>query len=425
MLTSAGLGLPSRAGFTNDTGQVDEAAYANELLDRVASLGQVLTPRTATDRLAAALPLLDLADRPLGSGPYRVVGPPPGRLGGPRGGARPSAPAGGHPAHLAPGRQPTRPSPPPACCRAMSTGSCARTPSRPPRSTPPPASAAGLRPLPSQWTHRVQHPPGPAVRGCPRATGVRGMCRPERPDRPGGAGRPIAGHDAPSRPVPGPWTHRRRRPAMSRRRTGCWTPRAGSAAATASGCATASVCRPRSRCAPARPACWRFAHSVATQLRDCGIELQVQELDLTGDSLFEQLRWPNDFDTLLTMRGLGLDPDADLEAFESSHATSADQEVDANPGGYSSSTADQLIRRSARDDGPGGPRRTCMAGCRMCSTGTCPRGRSGTTRSGRPSRTGCVVPTAASTPGSRASHGTSPAGHWPRRPPAGSHPRAP
>ncbi len=89
-----------------------------------------------------------------------------------------------------------------------------------------------------------------------------------------------------------------------------------------------------------------FAQSVATQVRDCGIDLQVQDLDLTGDSVFEQLRWPNDFDTLLTMRALAVDPDADLESFESSHATTADQEVDANPGGYSSSAADKLIRQA-------------------------------------------------------------------------------
>ncbi len=64
---------------------------------------------------------------------------------------------------------------------------------------------------------------------------------------------------------------------------------------------------------------------------------------MTGDSVLEQLRWPNDFDTLFTMRSLATDPDADLEAFESSHATSADEEIDANPGGYRSAVADQLI----------------------------------------------------------------------------------
>ncbi len=94
-----------------------------------------------------------------------------------------------------------------------------------------------------------------------------------------------------------------------------------------------------------------FVHAVAGEVHDCGIELQVDELDLTGDCLLQQLSWPNDFDTLVTMRALGADPDADLEAFEGSHITSSTQQVDANPGGYHSSAADRLIRqgRAATD----------------------------------------------------------------------------
>ena len=57
--------------------------------------------------------------------------------------------------------------------------------------------------------------------------------------------------------------------------------------------------------------------------------------------------------TELTMRVLGPDPDADMEAFEGRRATSADQEVDANPGGYRSSAADKLIAsaRKTTDQG--------------------------------------------------------------------------
>ena len=116
-----------RDAFTNDTGQVDEAAYANELLDRVASLGQVLS-RTGTDRLAAALPL---------HGPRRPVagqrsvprrGHRAGRLGGARG-RRPVTcrTAGGHPAHLAPGRGRPGGRDDPAACRATWTGSSGPT----------------------------------------------------------------------------------------------------------------------------------------------------------------------------------------------------------------------------------------------------------------------------------------------------------
>jgi ABC-type transport system substrate-binding protein len=88
--------------------------------------------------------------------------------------------------------------------------------------------------------------------------------------------------------------------------------------------------------------------AVSDQLRDCGIELQVEELDVTGDQLLDQMRWPNDFDTLLTLRSTGVDPDADLIAFEGSHATSADQEVDANPGGFSSKGVDRRIAEARR-----------------------------------------------------------------------------
>ena len=86
--------------------------------------------------------------------------------------------------------------------------------------------------------------------------------------------------------------------------------------------------------------------AVAEQLRECGIELLVEDLDVTGDRLLEQLRWPNDFDTLLTLRSLGVDPDADLQAFESQHATRADREVGSNPGGFRSAGVDRLVARA-------------------------------------------------------------------------------
>ena len=151
MLTDAGLPLPAADAFTNDTGQLDEAAYANELLDRVASLGQVLS-RTGTDRLAAALPLLDLAGRSLGSGPYRLVDIQPGVSLELEAVARSVPPAASDPAHRRsrswPIRRPRRRS----SSRATSTGSSRPTPSRRPPSMPRTGSTPGLRPLPAQWT---------------------------------------------------------------------------------------------------------------------------------------------------------------------------------------------------------------------------------------------------------------------------------
>jgi peptide/nickel transport system substrate-binding protein len=86
-----------------------------------------------------------------------------------------------------------------------------------------------------------------------------------------------------------------------------------------------------------------FARGASEQLRACGIELVVQELEQTGDLLLAQLQWPNDFETVLVARPLGVDPDIDAAAFEGSHATSRDNPGDANPGGYSSATVDRLL----------------------------------------------------------------------------------
>ena len=86
--------------------------------------------------------------------------------------------------------------------------------------------------------------------------------------------------------------------------------------------------------------------AASEQLRECGIELIIEDLDVTGDRLLEQLRWPNDFDTLLTLRSLGVDPDSDLQAFESEHVTTADREVDSNPGGFRSTGVDRRVARA-------------------------------------------------------------------------------
>jgi ABC-type transport system substrate-binding protein len=90
----------------------------------------------------------------------------------------------------------------------------------------------------------------------------------------------------------------------------------------------------------------QFATAASQQLSECGIDLQVQQLDLTGDLLVSQLQWPNDFDTVLVSRDLAPDPDADMESFESSHVTSAENPADANAGGYSSPTSDSLIEQA-------------------------------------------------------------------------------
>ncbi len=86
-----------------------------------------------------------------------------------------------------------------------------------------------------------------------------------------------------------------------------------------------------------------FANQAAEQLAECGIELIVDELDLTGDTMLSQLQHPNDFDTIMWSRWLGPDPDSAVRAFESSRITSADNMADENPSGFTSELVDHYV----------------------------------------------------------------------------------
>lgn len=96
---------------------------------------------------------------------------------------------------------------------------------------------------------------------------------------------------------------------------------------------------------PGRDDVVAFGSAAADQLRGCGIELVVQELDASGELALEQLRWPNDFETVLVSHTLNADPATDLAIFESTRATTADNPADANPGGYRSPAVDALLAR--------------------------------------------------------------------------------
>jgi peptide/nickel transport system substrate-binding protein len=91
-----------------------------------------------------------------------------------------------------------------------------------------------------------------------------------------------------------------------------------------------------------------FANRAAEQLADCGIELLVEELDLTGDAMLTQLVWPNDFDTLMWSRRLGPDPDSAVRAFESSRITTAENQADENPSGFTSELVDHFVASARR-----------------------------------------------------------------------------
>jgi ABC-type transport system substrate-binding protein len=85
---------------------------------------------------------------------------------------------------------------------------------------------------------------------------------------------------------------------------------------------------------------YTFATAATEQLAECGIELTVDELDLTGGDMLSQLRYPNDFDTLMWTRWLGADPDTAVRAFESSRVTTKDNVADENASGFTSELVD-------------------------------------------------------------------------------------
>ena len=86
-----------------------------------------------------------------------------------------------------------------------------------------------------------------------------------------------------------------------------------------------------------------FATAATEQLAECGIELIVDELDLTGGDMLSQLRYPNDFDTLMWTRWLGADPDSAVRTFESSRITTEDHIADENASGFTSELVDHHV----------------------------------------------------------------------------------
>jgi len=337
------VALPRLTPYTDATGQVDRAAYANALLDRVAALGQVLTG-TGRDRRAAALGLLDGFVPAFGAGPYRVTSVDPGK------------------------RMLLTPIPgqaePPAIERIVLEVV-----------TDPSVAATRLQAGDVDWVPRIDQALADAVNGSgrPARAGVRPLdaswvvvfnTRRGHPysngdtrsafavfiDR-GGITETVGGGEAIEADTP--------------LAPGSWGMEAGQGDARdvaqanrlldlagwvvgPDGIRVRDARRLSSTIAlrSSQVRLLAMMQATAEQLRDCGIELIVEDLDVTGDRLLEQLRWPNHFDTLLTLRSLGADPDTDLQAFESQHVTTADREVDSNPGGFRSNGVDRRVARA-------------------------------------------------------------------------------
>jgi ABC-type transport system substrate-binding protein len=340
----ARLALPLKAPFTDDDGTLDEDAYVGHLLDQLGALGQVFTT-TEADKRSAALALLDPTTTPLGGGPYQL-----------------SAIDEDGTLQLTANRNHTR-----------STPSIPRISIDVERD--PAVAVTRLLAGDADWVLEVGAEQGEDLRGI---GGIDAAARPlerqygilfnVRPDR--------VYFDAAARRAFALCLDQEGLASRSdTARVVAWTPYAAAtwatpevmprprdvAAATtlletngwlpgADGVRQRDGVRLSSSIAvrPTSVDLFTFANQAAQQLSECGIELRVEELDLTGDTMLDQLQWPNDFDTMLIARQLSVDPDSAVRSFESSHITSEQNRADANPSGFTSSLADHLIA-SARE----------------------------------------------------------------------------
>ena len=344
----ARLGLPSRLPYTDANGLFDEDAYVGDLLERLGALGQVFTTSDA-DKRSAALGLLDATIIPLGGGPYRLD----------------RIDADGT-YRLVANKDHTR-----------STPQIDRIDVDVERD--PSVAVTRLLSGEADWILEVGDELQAAVSDVP---GVRAAARPldvqygilfnVRPERVYfdvntrrafalcldqtalatrlDADRAIATTPYTATSWALPESSPRPRDVAAANalvdRAGWTVDSDGVRARDGRRLSTTIAVRPTS------VDLFTFANQAAEQLAECGIELVVEELDLTGGTMLDQLLWPNDFDTLLLARTLGPDPDSAVRAFESSRIITEANRADANPSGFTSSLADHLISaaRESQDE---------------------------------------------------------------------------
>ena len=342
----ASIDLPSVAPYTDDTGYFDENAYLGDLLNRLVALAQMLDSE-AQDKNSAALGLLDATVTPFGGGPYELV-----RI----------RDDGTYVLKANPDH----------------TRNVAKIERMEVRVEPDPEIATTqLLNGAADWILEVRADQADIIDS---AAGYRAAARPTdiqygvlfnvRPDRvyfdnaarrafvecidhEGLAlalddERPLATTPytatAWARPEGLDLTERDVEAAIRDLEMAGWQMAADGVRVRADGTRLSTSIAVR----PTNVDLFTFANAATEQLAECGIELIVDELDLTGGDMLNQMRYPNDFDTLMWTRWLGTDPDTAVRAFESSRITTKDHVADENPSGFSSELVDYHVA-SARE----------------------------------------------------------------------------
>ena len=97
-----------------------------------------------------------------------------------------------------------------------------------------------------------------------------------------------------------------------------------------------------------RPQRLAFAELARDQLKECGIEVEVQEGDLNTVLIPKVLDYPNDFDTYLGGWSTALDPD-DYSIFHSSEIPSKETPSANNFPGWKNDEADRLLKEGREE----------------------------------------------------------------------------
>ncbi len=352
-LARAGATVPRPERFADEAGVIDEGAYGVVLLAAVDALSDVLgrpgagaTPRPssdasdpATDRLARALPLLDLATAPVGTGAYRLASYGAGGriVLEHRGQPEPGVPGRVEAIVLRDASE---------AATALQSGQVDWLPSVAPEVVPvlesDPALIVAGRPSGAEraivFNVREGHPYAD-----PSARQAFARCL----DRNALAADTLADRGLPASTLVAPesWAAHPPKPRAADPEAARALLEEAGYAAGIDGIYARDDLRLSSEIIirPGRAELAALMDAVAEALDTCGIELRVREVPFSPDVILPQLEWPNAFDTYLATLPLGVDPALDLGWLAGSRVTTEKNPGDANFGGWRDKATDTLL----------------------------------------------------------------------------------
>ena len=352
-LTRAGATAPRPERFADETGTVDENARGIALLAALDALSEVLgrpgvsaTPRAtggpsdaAIDRLATALPILDLAAKPVGTGAYRFVSYSPGA------GVvleRRGPPAAGLPQRV----EATVLRDTAEAATALQSGQVDWLPNVAPEVVPvleaDPSLVVAGRPSDAERAIVFN-----VRKGRPYADPAARQAFARCLDRDAMVAATLAERGLPASTLvaPGSWAARSTKPRTGDAKAARKLLEVAGYVAGSDGIYARDDVRLASEVIirPGRAELAALMDAVSEALAPCGIELRIREVPFSPDIILPQLEWPNIFDTYLMTLTLDVDPAIDLGWLAGRRVTTEANPGDANFGGWRDERTDALL----------------------------------------------------------------------------------